>query len=1012
MSNSVDSPSRTALFRAKAIVNRLFGFGRTGGSRGLVAGAVLLLILGAAPQVAAQGDGSLRGTVQDQQGGAMPGVTVTATSPGLMGASTAVTDGNGNYRLINLPPGTYSLRAEISGFTPYRRDGVLLRAGANFQVDIELKLGGASEEIVVEGSSPMLEISRPSNVLNIDAEFQKAMPVIEGHYWSDFLMMTPGVVSRPHNDGSGRQNYFGNAVEHRDAVTLMEGMYAGNYNDFNINRTGLSSEAIQDTEVKTGGVDAASPMGYGLVINMVSKTGGNQFKGSASVNWQPNSWNSNNVGSGDPATRQVHQYDFSLGGPIKKDKIDFFFAARYSDNFSGTGRTPELVDTLNQLFPGGAPSGNTLVGFQPWAKVTAKLNANHNLALIYQADRLKLDVIGAEDYEQHEVLSTGGPMYGGKLTSVWTPDVTTTFTVSYNTKGGNSIDSYDGGDRGIPRIDYHLSATPNQGTLLGSGLLATGGNWTSTACSACFDLDTSSILMLRGDLTWFKEGWGGSHEFKTGFLAMPQNKYEKTIVYLNNGFSLEERRMANPAVLNAATALPFHRQYVTGGLEKVDQSGKDSDIGVYVQDTWRPTDRLTATYGLRVDFVKRNDILRDLIRQKSTEIAPRFGFSYLLTENAHNVLRGGYVRIHQQLMGTRHPVPSFGGNDTSGLRDEYDINGDGVAETVIVTPPRTAATVASIFDPDLHQPYFDEYTLGFRKQFPGQIAMDIAGIVKINKEQYAETDINGIYPDGPNQRFIGFGKVDPNAGIIYRLTNNSWSTVNYRALQMTLTKNMTHGFQAMVALHRQWAKVEGEYNPTDPARFIAPNAFPNNKLIWRTDGVQDQNSLATGTSLTNNPMWNPYSVRVAATWNAPKGIIVASTYTIIAGTWNGPPLIQLASNDPQVTQFGSSTVTSSTGVRQSNPLATRIRFLGETRADGQTRNKDVHTVGIKFGKRVNLGGGRNIEATLDVYNLLNAGNYTEWGRQGPNRVYNPASYLTLTNPQTPRAAQVGLILRF
>lgn len=972
---------------------------------------LLALTLIWVPEAAAQGDGSLRGTVKDEQGGAMPGVTVTATSPGLMGAKTAVTDAAGNYRLINLPPGTYSLKAEITGFAPYRRDGVILRAAANFQVDIEMKLGGASEEIIVEGGSPMLEVSRPSNVLNIDADFQKAIPVVEGHYWSDFLMMTPGVISRPHNDGSGRQNYFGNAVEHRDAVTLMEGMYAGNYNDFNINRVGLSSEAIQDTEVKTGGVDAASPMGYGLVINMVSRTGGNRFRGSAGVNLQPLSWNSNNVAPGAPATREVHQYDFSLGGPIKKDKIDFFFAARYSNNFSGTGRTPELNALHKELFPEQGDVGNTLKGFQPWLKVTAKLGTAHNLALIYQADRLDLKVLGAEDYEQVEVLSTGGPMYGARLTSVFGGGVTTTFTASYNTKGGNTLESYPGGDRNLPSIEYHYTATPNAGRLEGSGLLLRGGNWVSTACDACFDLDTSSMIMLRGDLTWFKEGWGGSHEFKTGFLAMPKNLYEKTIQSLNNGFTWEERRMIDPKNVKAGS-VPFHRQYLTGALTRIEQSGDDRDIGVYAQDTWRPTDRLTATYGVRVDFVRRFDVLRNLERQNSVEVGPRFGFSYLLTEDAKNVLRGGYVRVHQQLMGTRHPVASFGGNDASGLRDEYDANGDGVFETVFVTPARTAAVSTRQFDPELRQPYFDEYTLGFRKQFLDSFALDVSGIVKINKRQYAQTDINGIYPSGPNQPFGGFGRVDPNAGLIYRLTNNTWSSMHYKALQMTLTKNMSHGFQAMVAIHRQWAKLQGTWNPTDPARFIVPDAFPNDKLIWRTDGVQDHNSLATGTSLTNNPMWNPYSVRIAGTWNAPKGIIVAGTYQIMAGTWNGPPLIQLASNDPRVLAFGPATVVSSTGVRQPNPLATRIRFQGATRAEGQVRAPDVHTIGLKLGKRVSLGHGRDLEGSLDIYNLLNAGDYTEYARTGPNRVYNPASYLTYTNPQTPRAAQASLVLRF
>ena len=978
---------------------------RTVGVLGLV--CTLLASLAAAQG----GDGSLRGMVKDEQGAAMPGVTVTLTGPGLLAPSTTVTESDGSYRLINLPPGTYVLTAELTGFSTFRREGIVLRAGANFQVDVTMTLGALQETITVTGETPMLEVSRPSNVLNIDAEFQKAVPVVEGKYWSDFLMMTPGVVSRPHNDGSGRQNYFGNAVEHRDAVTLMEGMYAGNYNDFNINRTGLSSEAIQDTEIKTGGVDAASPMGYGLVINMISKSGGNQFHGSGAIGYQPIDWNANNVGDGTPATRQVRQYDFSFGGPVKRDRVWFFGAARFTDNMSGTGRTPEQVASHRAFFPNGTLGNNSIKGFQPWAKITAKIGTNHDLTGVYQADRLLLKVVGAEDYEPVEVLSTGGPMYGAKLTSVWGQSVTSTFYASYNSKGGNGLDSYEGSNFNGPLAEYHREAFLNQGILQGSGLLVRGGNWSSTACDTCYDLDTSTITMLRGDLTWYKQGWGGSHDFQTGFLAMPRSNYDKNIVHLNDGFIFEERRQVNPADPAAGT-VPFHRQYVIGSLEQHTSSGRDRDVGVYVQDTWKPTARFTATMGVRVDFVRRYDALRDLVRQNSTEVAPRLGFSYVLTEDAKNVLRGSYVRIHQQLMGTRHPVASFGGDDAAGLRDEYDVNGDGVPENTIITPPLTTGVGAQQFDPELHQPMFDEFTLGFRRQFPGQISVDVAGIVKINKQQYAQVDINGIYPDGPNQRFGGFGLVDPNVGLLYRLTNNTWSQTHYRAFQATIAKNMSNNFQLLATIHRQWQHLTGTWNPTDPARFIQPDAFPNNRLVWRTDGVQDHNSLATGTSLTNNPMWNPYSIRFSGAWTAPLGLLVSGGYTIMAGPYNGPVIDQLPTNSPLITPFGPGTVTSSTGVRQPNPLATRIRFAFPTRGEGQTKAPDVHTLNLKIGRRFGIGAGRTLEFDADIYNVLNGGDYTEYARTGPNRLYVPAQYLTYTNPQTPRALQLEATVRF
>src|SRR2546425_10783516 len=136
----------------------------------IVGSLILLMSLSTAEVVLAQGgDGSLRGTVRDGQGGALPGVTITATSDVLLGPSVTVTDSAGNYRLINLPPGTFTVTAQLAGFSISRHEGILLCAGSNFQVDIVMELGALEESITVSGDPPMLEVTKPSNVLTIDA---------------------------------------------------------------------------------------------------------------------------------------------------------------------------------------------------------------------------------------------------------------------------------------------------------------------------------------------------------------------------------------------------------------------------------------------------------------------------------------------------------------------------------------------------------------------------------------------------------------------------------------------------------------------------------------------------------------------------------------------------------------------------------------------------------------------------------------------------------------------------
>ena len=303
----------------------------------------IVVLAAATPLLQAQSTGSsLRGTVTDEQGGALPGATVTATSPDMIRPATTVTDNEGHYRLINLPPGEYTITVELSGFSVFKRDGILLRAAVNFQVDVNMKLGGLSETITVSGESPMLEVSKPGNVLNIDGEFQKNLPLAARKNWTDFLEQTPGVHSRPFDDGSGRMVYFGHATEHFAHVVQLEGMQAGNYNDFQLTYVQMGSDMIQDIQVKTGGSDAATPMGTGLGINVITKSGGNSFRGSAGFAYQPLDWASDNTHhktmykpapplsnyvlcpngecvstGGTPVQADVKQFDGSFGGPIR-----------------------------------------------------------------------------------------------------------------------------------------------------------------------------------------------------------------------------------------------------------------------------------------------------------------------------------------------------------------------------------------------------------------------------------------------------------------------------------------------------------------------------------------------------------------------------------------------------------------------------------------------------------------------------------------------------------------------
>jgi hypothetical protein len=801
----------------------------------------------------------------------------------------------------------------------------------------------------------------------------------------------------------------------------------------------MGADMIQDVQVKTGGVDASTPLGTGLAMNVVTKSGGNAFRGSVGYAYQPFGWNDDNVancsefktpfgagrtavscepglGSGTPTTAKVNQLDVSFGGPLKRDKVWFFGALRQARSASGISRTATEVERIRTFFPSARLFDNTSESWQPYFKVTARLGPGHELQAFYQRDRLELTGDREYNYEPVFVTATGGSLYGGKLQSAWGQSVTTTLTASYNDKGGSDSSTFKQAPGSGPQIVIHERANLQGGVLRGSGRILEGGNVQT------FSLLPASQVVLRGDLTWFKQGWQGTHEFQTGFFAAPRNRYDAQTQYVNDGFVLEERRMRDPNN-PAAGLLPFRRVYRSPVNVKTREA-HDRDVGVYLQDTWRPSARLTLNLGVRLDFVRRVDEIFDVVRQDSTEVGPRFGFSYMVTRDARNVLRGSFVRVHEQVMG-RDQVTLFGGGDQAETRNLYDNDGDGTFETVRVTPASTASLATNQFDPDLHQPFVDEFIVGFRKQFPWQLSVDVAGIHRTYKDNYAELEINGSWPNAPGQPFGGFGRVDPARGIVTQQTNNTWSTLNYRALELTIAKNFAKGFQLVGGFNRQWQNYGGDWNPRDPARFVQPDAFASHKLLYMPRGNNEENSLPLGTGTTVHtygPTWQKYSLRLGATWQAPKGFLLAGSFTMVAGPWSGPVVDLLPVNDPEVTRFGPSSFRLANGSTASNPLSTRMRFVSvecgtpPTTSCFRSREEQVQApavkaLGVKLARRFKLGGARELELAGNVFNLLNEGNYYQYNYSGANEKFNP-NFLQMRNQQPARAFQATAVLRF
>ena len=250
------------------------------------------------------------------------------------------------------------------------------------------------------------------------------------------------------------------------------------------------------------------------------------------------------------------------------------------------------------------------------------------------------------------------------------------------------------------------------------------------------------------------------------------------MIYPNKGFNAKDVVLKDPAN-PAAGYIPFRRTY-RDPAELMTSDLKASDNAIYIQDAWRPAKRLTISGGLRLDMIKARDLMTDTQTQNSLEVGPRFGATYALTADSNNIVYGSWGRVHD-LVGLGD-IPTTGSASAS-TRELYDNNLDGIFETERFTPGATTILRNRVIDPNRHQPFFDEWTLGYRRQFRGQISVSAGFVHRVYKDRPAYVETNGIYEGNV---FKGYKDVSQNA--IYLDTNDTWNQQVYDGLEVAFAK--------------------------------------------------------------------------------------------------------------------------------------------------------------------------------------------------------------------------------
>jgi outer membrane receptor for ferrienterochelin and colicin len=679
-------------------------------------------------------NGSISGTVSDDSGAVLPGVTVTAVNTATGLSRTTQSNTVGHYDVPLLPPGNYSVSSELSGFQPVKYDRIVVNIGTDSSVNFKLKQG-VSESVTVTAAAPLVDTTR-SEVSSVVGEKAIENLPTNGRNFIDFVLTTPGVVR---DVRAGDISFAGQ----RGTLNSLVIDGANNDNTFfgqSLGRTGsgrapyqFSQDAVKEFQVNTNSYSAEYGRAGGAVINVVTKSGTNEFHGTAFDFLRDRRYNANdyiNTISSPPKVKGPYhfdQYGFSLGGPIVAEK--HFFFANYDaqrnsiDNPIQLGIKPISV-------PADAASQ---AGYQKVLALsdTYQKTQNQDVFLIKTDHELFTNDHLSLRYNRQKF--TGGNFENGNATSVLqhTGDSlvqTDTFSLSNSTVITSSLFNE-------VRAQYAKDSEP--------------GKANSADPEAQINQDTIRVINIgrntfsprettikRHQIADTLTDVIGAHAIKGGFDV----NQDKILNYFPGNFfgsysfaSLADFQNGKPASYLQAFAGPG----TSGPITHPNMT----EYAAFVHDDWQVNPQLSVNGGLRYDFQKiaqpsvRNPdaqlaaagINTSEVPEDHNNIAPRLGFAWTPNTASRTVVGGGYGIFYGRtpaiMIGTAHSNNGINVQTlsfTGSLIPVYPAIYPSVPTGVVLPKPTIFA-----FDPNFQNPKVQQGSLGIERALTNDIAVSV-----------------------------------------------------------------------------------------------------------------------------------------------------------------------------------------------------------------------------------------------------------------------------------------------